>query len=61
MDWKPGTDMYIGLSLGFVMILGAAWLLGVPGRDLALIGLVFALTGITFVLALKRLQRDRRR
>jgi len=54
MDWKPGTDMYIGLAMGFGLILLGGFVVGLPLRDLALWALVFAAVGFIFVQIMKR-------
>lgn len=63
MNWKPGTDMYIGLAMGFIFVLFAAWIMGMPAGSLAIIALIFVVAGVGFVLVLKRVQDrgDRRR
>lgn len=53
MDWKPGPDLYIGLGLGFGLVLIAAWIIGLPLRDLALFALVFLAAGAAFVAFLR--------
>jgi hypothetical protein len=59
MDWKPGRDMYVGLGCGFVLILAAAFFVGVPLGDLALWAAIFVAAGVTFVQILKRSQNKK--
>lgn len=54
MDWKPGTDMYIGLALGFALILIGGFVVGMPLRDLVIWAVVFAAAGFLFVQVMKR-------
>ncbi len=54
MDWKPGKDMYIGLALGFALILIGGFAVGIPAGDLAVWAVVFAAVGFIFVQILKR-------
>ena len=59
MDWKPGPDMYIGLSMGFLLILFAAFIIGFPLRDLAILTVLFIVVGTVFVQILKHRQNRR--
>jgi hypothetical protein len=48
------SDRVIGVVVGFVFILVAAGLVGVPGRDLMMWALVFALAGAVYLWLLRR-------
>ncbi len=56
MNLRPGTDMYIGLGCGFVLVLVVAFIFGVPLRDLAIWAVVFFAMGFIFVQIAKRRQ-----
>lgn len=42
MDRKPSKEMYIGLGLGFFLVLLAGWAMEIPFRDLIIWAVVFA-------------------
>ncbi len=54
MDSQQSKDRIIGIVLGFVFILAAAALVGVPIQDLLLWVLVFATAGLAYLSYLRR-------
>lgn len=57
MDWKPGTDLYIGLALGFGLVLIGGLVVGMPLRDLVIWAVIFAAVEFIFIQVLKRRNR----
>lgn len=59
MNFRPGSDIYIGLGCGGVLVLVVAWIMGVPLRDIAIWAVVFLVLGFLFAQIMKR-RRNRK-
>ncbi len=60
MNLRPGNDMYIGFGCGFLLVLVAAAVIGVPLRDLAVWAVVFIVLGFLLIQIMKRWQKRKR-
>ena len=56
-DKSRFSDRVIGVGVGFVLIMIAAWVVGVPARDLAMWALVFSAAGAGYLAFLRRRSR----